>query len=258
MSTENRKGYARVADIPADILLALSQGEIQSLTLTESLAIDQRVLVATVFPELDESGTYHIDTLAELGILKRMKAIGEYLLQTYGEMAWTRCLNHPADVVRGWACFMVGARESLSVPQRLNVLRPLADDPHFGVREWAWMAVRPQLVAELEVSIQALRQWAHSDSAYLRRFACEALRPRGVWCAHIAILKKEPERMLPILEALYQDGSVYVQDSVANYLNDAAKDQPQWVRGLCAQWQEQLPGSATVRRLCRRALRSVS
>lgn len=258
MSTENRKGYARVADIPADILLALSKGEISGATLTESLAIDQRVLVATVFPDMDEQDVQHIATLAELGILKRMKAIGEYLLETYGEMAWTRCLEHPADVVRGWACFMVGARESLSVPQRLETLRPLADDAHFGVREWAWMAVRPHLVAELDVSIQTLQQWARSDSEYLRRFACEALRPRGVWCAHIAILKKEPERMLPILDALYRDSSVYVQDSVANYLNDAAKDQPQWVRDLCAQWQAQSPENAAVQRLCRRALRSVS
>jgi 3-methyladenine DNA glycosylase AlkC len=136
--------------------------------------------------------------------------------------------------------------------------REMPGASRFGVREWAWMAVRPQLVAELDVSIQTLLQWARSDSEYLRRFACEALRPRGVWCAHIAILKKEPERMLPILEILYQDGSVYVQDSVANYLNDAAKDQPQWVRDLCAQWQSQSPDNAAVQRLCRRALRSVS
>ncbi|MFA1603100.1 HEAT repeat domain-containing protein [Alcaligenes faecalis] len=258
MSTETRKGYAKIADIPADVLLALSKGEIQAATLTESLAIDQRMLVATVFPELDKQGAQKIDALAELGILKRMKAIGEYLLETYGEGAWARCLEHPSDLVRGWACFMVGARASLSVPKRLETLRPLADDPHFGVREWAWMAVRPQLVAELDVSIQTLLQWARSDSEYLRRFACEVLRPRGVWCAHIAILKKEPERMLPILEILYQDGSVYVQDSVANYLNDAAKDQPQWVHDLCAQWQSQSPDNAAVQRLCRRALRNVS
>lgn len=64
--------------------------------------------------------------------------------------------------------------------------------------------------------------------------------------------------MLPILDALYRDSSVYVQDSVANYLNDAAKDQPQWVRDLCAQWLAQSPESAAVQRLCRRALRSVS
>lgn len=258
MNTENRIGYAKVADIPAEVLQALSTGEMSAATLTESLAIDQRVLAAVVFPELDEHAVRHIQSLAQLGILKRMKGLGEYLWQRYGERAWKRCLSHRADVVRGWACFMVGARESLSVPERLEALRPLADDPHFGVREWAWMAVRPHLVAELDLSIQTLQRWAHEDSAYLRRFACEALRPRGVWCAHIAVLKKEPERMLPILQVLHRDDSVYVQDSVANYLNDAAKDQPQWVRSLCAEWQTRSPQDKAVQRVCKRALRSVS
>ena len=258
MNTVNRKGYAKVADIPPDLLLALSKGELPSATLSESLAIDQKVLVAAVFPELDEQGAQQIQALSQLGILKRMKGIGEWLVETYGEAAWKRCQSHPADVVRGWACFMVGASESLTVAQRLQAIRPLADDPHFGVREWAWMAVRPHLVAQLDESIAALHAWAQSDSEYVRRFACEALRPRGVWCAHIAMLKKEPERMLPILEALREDSSVYVQDSVANYLNDAAKDQAQWVRELCAQWQRQAPDNAAVQRLCRRALRSLS
>src|SRR5690606_13388196 len=46
-----RKGYARAADIPADILSALSRGEMASATLSESLAIDQRMLLGAVFPE---------------------------------------------------------------------------------------------------------------------------------------------------------------------------------------------------------------
>ena len=93
-------------------------------------------------------------------------------------------------------------------------------------------------------------------SEHLRRFASEALRPRGVWCAHIASLKREPGKALPILSSLRADPSNYVQDSVANWLNDAAKDQPDWVRGLCAEWLKATPADAT-RRICHRTLRNL-
>jgi 3-methyladenine DNA glycosylase AlkC len=252
-----RKGATRAADIPAEVLQALSRGQMQSATLAECLALDQAALARAVFPKLSPRALKAVDAACELGVLKRMSGIGAALLGELGEAGIAACQAHGADTVRGWACFMIGAQPALTLAARLAAIRALADDAHFGVREWAWLAVRPHLARALDESIAHLARWTPEPSERLRRFACEALRPRGVWCAHIAALKREPRRMLPVLTPLRADPSVYVQDSVANWLNDAAKDQAGWVRDLCAQWLQGAPAAAT-RRICQRAQRALA
>ncbi|MFV0679473.1 DNA alkylation repair protein [Ottowia sp.] len=254
--TTARKGASRAADIPADVLRALSHGEIASATLTECLALNQAQLVRTVFPQLPAKALQAVDTACTLGVLKRMKHIGAALLEVLGTDGIATCQAHHADTVRGWACFMIGAQPVLTLSERLAAIRPLADDAHFGVREWAWMAVRPHLSLELEAAIDHLVPWTAAPSERLRRFVSEALRPRGVWSAHITALKRQPQLALPILTPLRAAPAAYVQDSVANWLNDAAKDQPDWVRSLCAQWL-QAPSTEATHRICQRALRNL-
>lgn len=252
-----RTGATRASDIPAEVLEALSLGALPSATLAEGLAVDQARLLRAVFPHLPRHALADADAACQLGILKRMHTIAEVLLQALGPAGIAHCQAHVSDTVRGWACFMIGRQPGIDLPRRLQAIRPLADDPHFGVREWAWMAVRPQLAQDVEAAIAQLTPWTAAPSERLRRFASEALRPRGVWCAHIPALKQQPQIALPILEPLHADAAAYVQDSVANWLNDAAKDRPDWVRGLCARWRQGQPTEAT-RRICTRALRNLA
>jgi len=135
-------------------------------------------------------------------------------------------------------------------------MRRFASDAHFGVREFAWLAVRPAIAADTLRAIEVLEPYTRERDASLRRFASEATRPRGVWCPHIALLRREPERGLVLLEPLRSDPEKYVRDSVANWLNDAAKDLPAFVRGVCARWQREskTPETAYV---VKRALRSI-
>lgn len=235
---------------------AINAGAIETRNLAEILAIDFVTLLRQIVPADADLDKGEVTRLAALGISARMAAVGRMLLELIGPQAIVPLGQHRSDTVRGWACFMVGT-QAMPLSARLTAIRSFADDPHFGVREWAWLAVRPAIGLRIDEAITLLSGWTSDPSDRVRRFASEATRPRGVWCAHIASLKSDPSPGRRLLESLRADTSVYVQDSVGNWLNDAAKSRPDWVRDLVAEWSEGDPPPAT-RRIARRALRSIN
>lgn len=242
----HRKGARSVASIDPAIRSALEAGEIETANLTEGLAIRMDQLMAAVASDVPRDA---IDP--SVGVVQRMAQAGAALRRS----GLTSSLaHHASDTVRGWAAFAIGQDDDLLAMNRLDAIKPFAADPHFGVREWAWMAVRAIIVADPLSAIERLTPWTQSADANLRRFASEVTRPRGVWAASIPLLRNEPHHALPILQALRHDATRYVEDAVANWLNDAGKDQPDWVRALLAEWQ--IEGVAP--RLIKRAGRSLA
>lgn len=123
-----------------------------------------------------------------------------------------RLARHLPDTARGWPRFHGRQHRGhgpLRAPRRDP---PLADDPHFGVREWSWMAIRPHLAADLDTAIALLSGWTVDSSDRICRFASEVIRPRGVWCAHISALKSTPKSRFPLLSRCGADPATYVQD----------------------------------------------
>lgn len=254
--TEPRTGASRRADISPELLAKLNAGTEQTATLAEGLAVDFAALLRAAVPDLDPGALELVRGMAGEGVTRRMEAVGEVLLRHAGLGGAAALAGHRSDTVRGWACYVIGRAPKLKLKARLERVRPLADDPHFGVREWAWLAVRPHLAANIGHAVAALAPWVRDPSPNVRRFAVEATRPRGVWCAHVAALKDNPALGLPLLDPLKADPAQYVQDSVSNWLNDAAKSRPNWVKELCARWRAESATGATAR-ICSRALRSV-
>jgi 3-methyladenine DNA glycosylase AlkC len=254
MSEQKRKGARSIKDIPADILGQLNSGKIESANLVEWLAIDQKALLKNVLTDwkrtnYEASVLHSIDNLKKPTITTINEAIGVGLFQQATENSDTDLLKimakHPSDAVRCWATYMIGKNPTLTISEMLKAIQPFAADTHFGVREIAWMAVRPMIAKHLTESLAILATWTASIDENVRRFASESTRPRGVWCAHIEVLKENPALALPILEPLKSDSAKYVQDSVGNWLNDASKTQPDFVSNLCENWSKITPSKAT-------------
>jgi len=97
-------------------------------------------------------------------------------------------------------------------------------------------AVRPFILKYENKMIVKMHQWSLHESHKVRRLASEGSRPRLPWAMGIPFLKKDPTSILPILENLKTDPSEYVRRSVANSLNDIAKDHPQVVLSVAKNW----------------------
>lgn len=258
MAEIKRKGASRRADVPKNILQQLNRGEIEALTLSEVLAVDLTALLRNAFPELSSQALKRMKKACDdkMGWLGRTSLAGEILYQEFGTSVLPEMLLHPSDQVRGWGASLVRQIPGLSFSKRLKMIKPLADDNNPGVREVAWIMMRPHLMNDIDDGLKILKPWVANKKPNIRRFATEITRPRGVWCAHIPELRQNPKRGLPLLLPVRSDPSRYVQNSVANWLNDASKDDPKWVKSLCAEWGHSRASKETLY-ICKRALRTL-
>ncbi|HEX8878284.1 MAG TPA: hypothetical protein VF777_16175 [Phycisphaerales bacterium] len=259
-----------LAEVTPALRERLNSGELASRTLVELLSVEFDALFASVVSRAPKAALDELASAGErlvkkkgapptprIGIVQRME-LGGVLLARHAAGQLAALSKHPSDTVRGWCCYALTRRDADPLPlaKQLDRIRPFADDPHSGVREWAWMAVRPAISANPDEAITRLVPWTGEASPNLRRFATEATRPRGVWCAHIDALKSRPALGEPLLHPLCADATKYVQDSVSNWVNDAAKHDEAWARALTRRWLARSKCPATTR-ICTRALRSV-
>ncbi|ASA26206.1 DNA alkylation repair protein [Paenibacillus donghaensis] len=267
---QERKGARKVSEIPPEVLNLLNSGQIQSVNLTEWLAVDHQLLFQHVVQSLDLEVECQ-DMLSrwnqhptETRIMKLIPAFAADWLQFLNKLTIERreevfqsLATHPSDSVRCWAAYIIGLDPQLELADRLSGIRAFAADAHFGVREISWMAVREAIILQLPQALALLDTWVQNPDANIRRFAIEATRPQGVWAKHITALKNEPALGLHLLEAVRSDPAKYVQDSVGNWLNDAAKSHTDWVQSVCDRWRKQSATKETSR-IVTKALRTIN
>ncbi|MEM7623195.1 MAG: DNA alkylation repair protein [Planctomycetota bacterium] len=244
------------SEVPAATVIELNAAKAEAANLAESLAVDFASLLQASLPALPSGAIKAMHAARADGYLRRMTLAAELALEHTGPGVIETLKGVPSDTARGWACYAIGITAP-NADDAIQRIRPLAADPHYGVREWAWLGVRPHVVAEPIRAIELLTPWVHDPDPNVRRFATEATRPRGVWCTHITQLKDNPAPGLPLLEPMRADAAKYVQDSVANWLNDASKTAPDWVTSLTTRWTQASDNPCTAR-IARRALRTLT
>ncbi len=156
--------------------------------------------------------------------------------------------------VAGWPVWPLTEAVALIAAER-HPARGLRALQAMTQRFSAEFAIRPFIVHHPALSLATLAHWVDDPSAHVRRLVSEGSRPRLPWGLRLQALVADPAPTLPLLRRLQDDPSAYVRRSVANHLNDIAKDHPD----LIAHWlAEHLPEASTERRaLLRHASRGL-
>lgn len=155
--------------------------------------------------------------------------------------------------LRGWAVMpmadYVAAHGMADFDRSMRVLAAMTR------RFSAEFAVRTFILADPARAMGWLMAWARDGSPHLRRLASEGSRPRLPWGIRLAPFVADPAPLIPLLTLLRDDPSETVRRSVANNLNDIAKDHPDLVAGIARDWLAEAPPER--RRLVRHACRTL-
>jgi len=117
--------------------------------------------------------------------------------------------------------------------------------------------IRPFLLKYPERTFKLLKKWANDKNIHVRRFVSEGSRPNLPWGKKLKFIDENPESTtLPILALLQDDPSEYVRRSVANHLNDLAKNNGDLVVKHLTQWRNK-KSTPEKERLINHALRTL-
>ena len=99
-------------------------------------------------------------------------------------------------------------------------------------------AIRAFLQRYPEQTLARLAEWATDPNCHVRRLVSEGMRPRLPLAPRLRAFITDPRPVLALLELLKADPVLMVRRSVANNLNDIAKDHPDMVVATLARWKQ--------------------
>jgi 3-methyladenine DNA glycosylase AlkC len=195
--------------------------------------------------------------LDPLALMQRVRHIAAALAKALpGDFAAAAAVLERATdspTLTGWMtlpCGVYVAEHGLDLPDvALPLLARLT--PRFSSEG----PIRPFIERHPEVTFAYLHRWARDPDEHVRRLVSEGSRPRLPWAGHLRGLIADPGPALRLLDVLYDDPSDYVRRSVANHLNDVAKDHPAVALDCARRWLA--TGSDRAAQVVRHGLRTL-
>ena len=97
--------------------------------------------------------------------------------------------------------------------------------------------IRPFIQKYPDKTMAFLHEITQDPSPFARRLASEGTRPRLPLAPRLPVFQQDPTPVIELLDKLKEDPNLMVRRSVANNLNDIAKDNPDTVVATLERWR---------------------
>lgn len=122
-------------------------------------------------------------------------------------------------------------------------------------RASAEFEVRYFIIKDQDKALAYMHKWAVDPDPAVRRLASEGSRSRLPWGVRLQSFCDNPAPVIAILEKMKHDPDEVVRRSVANNINDIAKDHPDTAADLLIEWSK--AGTPEIKKLVKHASRTL-
>ncbi|MCZ6615090.1 MAG: DNA alkylation repair protein [Chloroflexi bacterium] len=197
---------------------------------------DQKGFVSAIVPKLNDLGfgersTLIRDTLAEFLPQEFPKAVG-IVVEALGPALQETKMPLDAFIVSPQCAFVSKyGKDHFEISMKALYEMTKRFSAEFDLRTF--------IEVDYERAMNILHEWCTDPNPHVRRLVSEGTRPRLPLAGRIKRFQKDPRPVIALLDKLKDDESEYVRRSVANNINDIAKDNPDIAIAALKQWSRE-------------------